>query len=105
MIRVCRLCKRPYWRYTLDYPPPPYCSVPCWEARKAQLQSVVTPQLPAVVLAAMRDHRLNIHGTTSTLVWYDCERCEQLEADYAASLQWHQDRASIQAHTSGGRHA
>lgn len=102
MIRTCRFCKRPYWRYRRDYPPRFFCSLPCFEASRVEGDGVAIPQLPAVILAAMREHRLQVHGTTSPLCWYSCKRCEQLEGDYAASLQWHYN-CTAEIATVGGR--
>lgn len=40
------------------------------------------------MLAAMLEHRHFSHDTTSILPWFDCQRCGDLEAEYADSLDY-----------------
>lgn len=37
-------------------------------------------------------HRVQKHGSSDVLAWYDCEECESLEKKYSESLEWHYQR-------------
>ena len=97
-IRKCRHCKRPYWRYRPDHPPPFFCSVRCRDEHRAGIAHGERPaRAPWVVLAEFRQHRLAAHGSSSVLEWYDCEACERLEAEYADALAELGDSACLTA--------
>ena len=87
-ICICS-CKRPFWRYRKDFPPPGYCSVTCHENRRKKRGENANVRRPAQILQDMRDHRRLLHDSTSILQWFDCCRCEELEREYADSLDWH----------------
>jgi len=96
MIATCRSCHQAFWRYRRDHPPSGFCSLSCHAAgpTKPKRDDVLPPK-PDVVLANMVRHRLYFHFTTSLLGWYaDCATCEELETDYAASLEYHWETAS-----------
>lgn len=90
-VPACTFCKRFYWRFRPDHPPKGYCSVKCREDRK-EGRTPDREEKPEVIVWKMRQHRLAVHATTSMLTWFDCETCEELEAKYAASLEWHSAR-------------
>ena len=84
-VNTCRLCKRPYWRYTGNFWPAGYCSVPCWESRAKRLKLDAGPTA-SMALSEIRKHRRLEHGTVDLTEWYDCEMCEHLERRYAEAL-------------------
>ena len=90
-IQLCSHCKLPYWRFRGDHPPRGVCSVLCNDARKAG-EATPTPRLPSEILWEIREHRRDIHQCTDILVWFECETCEELEARYGDSLEYHYDR-------------
>src|SRR5271165_4975648 len=90
-VQICP-CKRPYWRYRKDFPPAGYCSVFCFENRKKKRRE--PPPEPQKVLSLMYEHRRDAHHSFSILEWFNCERCDELEQQYAESLDWHTDRIS-----------
>lgn len=91
-VQVCAQCKTPYWRFRGDHPPKGVCSLPCHEDRKAGRKAGNTPPLPENALRKIVEHRTLMHGSPDILAWYGCERCEELEASYSESIQWHVDR-------------
>lgn len=97
MIANCQSCHRPFWRYRRDYPPKGFCSLPCFAVGRKSGPPEAPPIRPEAVLFNMRAHRRSDHGTTSILGWFpDCPLCEELETDYAASLEYHWRVASEQ---------
>lgn len=40
----------------------------------------------------MVEHRSIMHGSPDVLPWYQCERCDELEAVYSEAIEWHVDR-------------
>ena len=86
----CRNCKRWYWKYRADCWPRGFCGDPCKEIfhhHPPNLERV--PDIPSQCLLRMRSHRLIEHGCDSVLGSYDCDRCEELECEYADSLRFH----------------
>jgi hypothetical protein len=77
MICTCQTCKRPFWRFRRDYPPRGVCSLPCFHDRRIDYDEN-PPDLP-------RD---------SILIWPNCESCEELQTEYAESLNFHYDRVT-----------
>jgi hypothetical protein len=100
MICTCQSCHAPFWRYRRDWPPPGFCSYPCMEVGPKKL-AAPAPRLPEDVLALMRKHRLDEHAiysaatrewTYSMLSVHNCDRCEELEAEYAEAITYHVSR-------------
>jgi hypothetical protein len=50
------------------------------------------PEFPEEVLRKMRAHRLFDHHSDSILADFNCDECENLEARYALSLDFHYAR-------------
>lgn len=80
----CRTCHLPYWRYRGDFPPRGFCSVGCFQTRKRK-EVKASPEKPAEVMEAFRDHRLLAHETKDLTTWFDCEVCERFEERYSVS--------------------
>jgi hypothetical protein len=99
MIANCRSCHHAFWRYRRDWPPAGFCCLPCFETgpKPKEAPQDAPPAFPAAVLLEMRAHRVYAHNTTSILGWFEgCSRCEELETDYAASLEFHYRAANEQ---------
>jgi hypothetical protein len=92
MITTCRRCKRAYWRYREDTPPPRYCSQLCHDLRGVKLEP--THARPERILSAIRAHLRAAHPGASINEWLDCERCDDLQAAYAEALDWHLARSA-----------
>lgn len=95
MICTCQTCKRPFWRYRRDFPPPGVCSIPCFHDRRID-EDEKPPELPHVVLRRLRQHLTLIHDSDSMLIWPNCDSCEELQEEYAASLNYHYDRVTAE---------
>jgi hypothetical protein len=91
-VQLCSQCKSPYWRFRGDHPPKGVCSIPCHEERKAGRKPGNAPPLPENALRAMVEHRSIMHGSPDVLPWYECERCDELEAAYSEAIEWHVGR-------------
>lgn len=87
-VPLCSRCKSHYWRFNASHPPPGYCSLFCYDNRKAKSKPPAPPA-PHSILSRMYDHRRTIHGSPDILPWYDCKICDELEKEYYASLEWH----------------
>jgi hypothetical protein len=88
MIRMCRHCQKHYWRYRRDHPPAFFCSVPCADAGPSTGEPA--PPAPSAALATLRQHLRIMHSIASSDYGLsECGRCEELEEQYAISLQWH----------------
>lgn len=81
----CPTCNRNFWHYRGDFPPRPYCSWACYDARR---RKVPKPQYEkaADVLEAFRDHRVSAHQCADVTTWFDCEVCDRFEERYAVSM-------------------
>ena len=88
MIGTCQHCHSPFWRYRKDHPPAGFCSISHAELGPRKPSKPV-PLSPAELVAMMRDHRAEVHESTSLLQEFYCERCDELEEAYAASLLFH----------------
>lgn len=91
----CRHCAAMYWRYRRDFPPPHFCSVPCKENHSEQTRSVPPPELPVAIVRAIKDHNRLFHGADSALIDWDCSRCQKLQEEYAASLNYWMDENAL----------
>ena len=94
MIVQCRGCKRHYWRYRADHPPRFFCSLECSRRSQHHSREEPPPPTPQAVLKEMYRHRREAHDSTSILAWYECERCDQLDGQYSASLAYHTEHAA-----------
>jgi hypothetical protein len=88
MIATCQHCHSPFWRYRKDHPHAGFCSVPHAELGPTKPPKPV-PLSPAELVAMMREHRIEEHDSTSLLMEFNCQRCDELEEAYAASLLFH----------------
>jgi len=107
MIAHCRHCHNAFWRYRRDYPPKGFCSVPCAQAGPAHITDAaalaIVPPRPETVLINFRTHRKLAHDGASILHWFpDCAACNELDADYAASLAYWISESSAEL---AGNHA
>jgi hypothetical protein len=50
----------------------------------------------------MREHNRLIHNADSVLLAWGCEGCAELEADYAASVDYHQRRIAAEMLAASG---
>jgi hypothetical protein len=101
VIAQCKYCRAPFWRYRRDHPPAGFCSLPCHdERRKPKLEP--PPPEPHVVIRRMREHNRLIHNVDSPLLEWDCASCRKLEAEYAASIDYHSQRLAREMVTAGG---
>ncbi len=90
-ISTCHHCTRSYWRFRKDHPPRGYCSNECHDDHAAGKGPEREPP-PEKIKWQMQAHRAGIHGSPSLVPWYDCLRCEELEEQFAASVEWHSAR-------------
>lgn len=103
MIARCNHCQTLFWRYRRDHPPKGFCSIPCHDLaqEKARDREDTRPPEPHVVIRRMREHNRLIHNIDSPLLQWDCEGCRRLEAEYAASIEFHSQRLAREMVTHG----
>jgi hypothetical protein len=86
MIASCRHCHQDYWRYRTDHPPSGFCSWPCKEMGASGKKTA--PRKTGEIRDELRLHRREEHGNPSGLNWYECNRCDELEEEYAQALAY-----------------
>ncbi len=94
-INCCQNCGNHFWRYRRDHPPKGFCSLPCADGLKPAGEISIWPR---AALQQMHRHLLAVHGTNSVLQWFDCDECDRLQAQYAASLAFYVTDVTAEIH-------